>query len=169
MPATIDKDVIAALPLDQQLALLDDLRFRLDRNKAPQAAQPRQTWSPLETDVWTALGRELMAELHIDVGPLHVFTKSFGIDKYRQAVERLDAYVQTSCGESLSKVHKIMLFRTMFNCMIEHLLDGDIPVTASSIMSNAGRIPQAVNAAFPGYAAARLLHRVVPLSNRAYA
>ena len=163
MHTEIDKDTIAALPLDQQLTLLEDLRFRLDRNKRPAlgAVAPRQAWTALEQDVWLALSRELLNRLHLETTPLTVFAHSFGAEKYKAIVTRLDAYVQTACDEPLHRTHKVALFRCAFGCVIEHFQEAGIPVTPTSILSNAARIPQIVDEAFPDYASARLLHRVV--------
>lgn len=160
----IDKNVIAALPLDQQLALLDDLRFRLDKKtKSTRVLASRQVWSALETDVWHALARELQARLHQETQPLAVFTKTFGVENYRQAVASIETYMDAACGEKLPRLHTLALLRTIFGCVIDNMLDRDIPVAPTSVLRLVGHIPQIVNAAFPGYAAARLLHRLVPM------
>lgn len=161
---TITKDIIAALPLDQQRALLDDLRFRLDRKTASERVlATRNEWSSLESDVWQALTRELHARLHIETPPLNIFVNSFGAARYRSVVAGLDAYVASACGEPLSRTHKVVVIRTIISCLVDRLCAREIPVSASSVLASVGQTGQAVDAAFPGYAAARLLHRLVPL------
>lgn len=114
-----------------------------------------------EREVWDALLEALKVRL-----PLAEFAKNFGKERMRQQLAAVDAFVIASCVPIMRKPVRMAVLRSLFLCLASHLASRGIPTTPKVMLSNVSLLSHAVEQRFPGYAQAKLLHRVAPLAKQ---
>lgn len=121
--------------------------------------------STAEQVVWDAVC-EVCKPYIRSVPPVTEFSKSFGKDKLRTAIADINNYVDESCGTNLSMGHRRLIVRTVFQCMVEyiHSWTEPKPITVKTMFQSVSQLAHAVDICFPGYARARMLHRVVAVA-----
>lgn len=94
---------------------------------------------------------------------LETFVQSFGVTKYQEAVSALHAFIDHGCADGMipPPVRSAVLRKTM-DCLVRYARALDLPLTPKSVMQMVNMARHAVEAQFPGYVAAKLLHRVAP-------
>lgn len=163
-PAASPKTDINAL-----LAKLDDAAqaelFTALSYKRQQADRNGPT--RLQQSYWDALG-EAIGFLPGRRPPLNMFIQKFGRASYDSCVADLEAMIDASCGPVLRAPQRQAVRVQALRAVASYLERRDIPCTSKTVM-NASKtmLADALDTAFPGYARARLLHRVAPMARAA--
>jgi hypothetical protein len=158
------QEVIDRLPLEDQRELFERMRYAFDKNAKPVRASP----TIQHTYVYEALCHALPRDHRLV--PMIKMRASLprGAD-FDNALTWMDNYVTKSCG-NISMTSRLSVTTTAFVCLFRYMtkirirnLEGGakaIPVTAVTMLRHVHWVPAAVEASFPGYAAAGLLDRV---------
>lgn len=123
------------------------------------ANQPDDPFSRYELDFWdavcAAVGQEPAKRM-----PLSVFVKQYGRAKYLDQVSVLDTYIEQGTGEMLRFPVRSALVHRLVRLLRDYTSALDIPATPRALINCMGMLSAAVELQFPGYRAARLLHRM---------
>jgi hypothetical protein len=124
---------------------------------------------PVEGEAWNALtsatseskARPLQQLLDSRVGG----NKTFVLRSLRQLSDYADEY----SAKRLTRIERGIVMRLLVSCLVDYLKGWDDPpkLDASSLIRHIKRVPTAIDAAFPGYAAARLIDRVALMKRAA--
>jgi hypothetical protein len=94
--------------------------------------------------------------------PLARFLENYPRAKFDEMAQ----YTRYFCEEGAPELKKVQLHSvmvTVVRCLIAHLKARQIPATPAVICNSITVLEHAVEKRFPGYKAAKLLHRVAPL------
>lgn len=134
--------------------LFEALSYR--RAKASPGAAPSRD----EASLWDAINAALAIHR---AAPLPVFVQGYGKAKYAEAVAQMHEFVTESCGPAMRQVVRDRVVAKALRALVLYMDAIGIPLTPKTVISNFGMLASAVDAQFPGYAAARLLHRIAPV------
>jgi hypothetical protein len=148
---------IAEFSEADQRSLYDQLSFKF----ASQGRQP----SPQQEASWGAILRALGLEKR--AMPLPNVIERMGRAKFELAMEGLQNFISDACGVLLKRPERTAVEEMAIQCLIEYLEDRDIPVTPMILLRQMAFLPHAVDRAYPGYADAKMLHRVAKIRKRA--
>lgn len=93
--------------------------------------------------------------------PLARFVESYGTKKYAAKVNELYHFVGNA-RKHLRPAQLNALVKISLDCLALNLRSRGIPVTPSTLLNSLSLLASAVDDQYPGYAEARLLHRIVP-------
>ena len=138
-------------------AELQELQARIDLRLAGETRSLRLTTQ--EQTVWDAVN-EVCRTRAI---PPAKFAQAYGVGNFRRALADVNAYIDTSCGAGLPLAHRRVVIRTVLECLVEYIQSWKTPLAPSpkTLLDTVGRLAHAVDQCFPGYADAKMLHRVV--------
>jgi hypothetical protein len=152
---------IDTLSRDEQRRLFDQLSHRL--NQVTEC-------SPEESMVWDDLNDVLKRSAR-ERQPLRSFLRGasgnggYGQKKYRERLDEIDGLVTRAVPEMTRRPVKVAVRRMALRCLARHLVSREIPATPKTMLDNLAFLPHAVEQAYPGYIASRLLHRVAVRSS----
>jgi len=140
------------------LELHDWLQHRFDPNRA-------RPFSDDEHTLWRIMGETLRAHSATHIPPLGVFVRVPGVgrQRYSDAVDNVNSFLDQSCGTELRLIERQAVLRSCLDCLAARLVKRNIPVSPRSMFLNLGLLHAAVEDAFPGYAANRMLQHVVTM------
>lgn len=81
---------------------------------------------------------------------------SFGDD-----VDTLMVWIDTGCGRAVTKTQRMGIVNTGVECLGKAIERSGAPVIHKTLIQQLDKLPHVLDSAFPGYAAARLLDRIV--------
>jgi len=156
MEATLDTlmETISRLDADAQ----DELRARMAHREVRSL---RGGVSTNQQYLWDAvcdvIGRRI---------PLADYAKTYGVAKFKSRLSQINAYLDRSIRSNLSEPHRRAVAKAVLQCLHERLsrqrAEGYGGGNYHKVMLNRiDELGDAVEEAFPGYAAAGLLDRVV--------
>jgi hypothetical protein len=122
--------------------------------------------TPDEQAFWTALTGAMVGAGIRGAPTLDMFVKSVGRGKLTEASDWVGCYVDDSCDADMRKPVRQAVMQTAFKCLIKYMGARGIPVNPTTILGQIDVMQHAVDIAFPGYSAARLLHRVAPVERK---
>ena len=155
--------VIDTLSVKDQQELHALLTYKLRKARPDLTANEHAFWDAIND----ALGRAVKERL-----PLSMFLDGkaggtgYGRTKYAEKLAEVE-HVLESAIPALSRLplkRSVMLI--MIKCLVKYLTAIDIPATPKTLLNNTGLLVHAIDQVFPGYIAARLLHRVAVLGQR---
>ena len=88
------------------------------------------------------------------------FLEGYGRKKFAGRVSEILAYIADT-RKYLRPVQLHGLITTCLKCLASELVAREIPTTPRNILNNLSMLPHAVDKRFPGYASAKLLHRII--------
>ena len=153
----MDIQAIDALDTQQQRELYDLLAFRLKNTKV--------AYTAAEVELWDAVGTALDKSAK-ERRPLALFvagnggTGGFGRARYADAVSTLNAVLDRALPEVTRKPVRMQVRTLMLRSLARYLTAMNVPTTEKSLLNNLGILEHAVDQTYPGYIAARLLHRI---------
>jgi hypothetical protein len=142
-------ELLSKLSRSEQRAVYDTLGHQFSQAKD-------YTPSTIEAETWDAI----TDALGLGKMPISTFIASYGKSKYRKACADVRAYVIGAAGAQRKPV-TLELTKVCLRCLAAMLKSWDMPLSATILMNNVPHLATAVDRAFPGYAAAGLLVRVV--------
>ena len=156
----IDVDIQAtldALDTQEQQALFTLLAFRFQKKTA--------VYTTAETELWDAIGTA-MGKHERERRALSAFLNGFngsggyGRARYADAISLLEAVLNKALPALTRKPVRMQVRVLILRSLVRYLTQIDVPVTEKTILNNFGILEHAVNQTYPGYIAARLLHRI---------
>jgi hypothetical protein len=144
---------ISTLSVAEQKDALRYLSMRF-AEKADDAA-------PEEQNTWEAIRTVLRIHGVVAVPPLNVVRERVGRIRYHEASSALAEFVESGSSPGTRRMDQHAMMVTCLDCLADYLEARGIPVAPRSIISNFSMLGHAVNQAFPGYHANRMLHYVV--------
>lgn len=145
MADDIDLD---GLNVKQLRALSDRLALKLAR-------QPRKEVSENGLLLWSA-----MQDAGVARGAMQAFAAKHGVAVYEEQAQLFAEYLTRACGEVQPKPIRQAVAVKALECLIAHLKRKGIGVSPGIICNAINIVEHAVSIRFPGYAEAKLLHRV---------
>ena len=139
----------------EQRQLYDQLAYRFSKQTQTFSADEIELWDAI-CDVLNLGKRERM--------PLKSYVQQHGRTKYGDQVTVVELLIARSVPEMIRRTVKSAVRRRMLACLAKWLRSRDLPVTPTIMTQNLGMLEHAVNACYPGYISARLLHRIAPLA-----
>lgn len=145
------------------LSLADKRRLRdtLNVELAKQSRRvPKEDYGSFERYVWNALCHALRFHtLDSDDGLLIsavVNTERNGVPRrtYETICRNLSDYIDRHCGNVLKLAEQAALLDVMFECLFERLRAAGYVINHKSMLDRINELPEALDAGFPGYAAA---------------
>lgn len=144
---------------DDQRALYAQLAYKFSRSSA------HETLTQHEQDYWDALNDVLNISAR-KRQPFEVFVKARGIGGRAGFAEKAEdsiALIKSGTQGTLRRAQQSAILRLALRFLAEDLEAIGIPKTVSALCAQQYRLRTAVEARFPGYIAAKLLHLVAPL------
>ena len=118
------------------------------------------------TDVEDLLYGGLREIIGAHMAPPGVLLKSYGKARFAADAERLASFIEAATrGALLRKPVRITLAARIIDCLDKHTKKWRQGTGPSSILNMMAYLEDAVDAAYPGYAQAGMLHRIVPGAN----
>jgi hypothetical protein len=139
----------------EQRILYDQLAYRFSK-------QP-QTISADEGELWDAIIDALGLPAR-ERPPLKNYIQAHGKARYIEHVEAVESLISRALPEMVRRPVKASVRRRMLTCLAKYLRAINVPPTPTTMVQNLGRLEYAVDACYPGYINARLLHRIAPLA-----
>jgi hypothetical protein len=99
-------------------------------------------------------------ERGIDLPPRNVFLKNTYFKKFEEAADAVELYTYRVLP-NLDKVRRRRLYLFYAEILLDYLEEADKGITQTSVSVYARNIPYLVDRAFPGYAAAGFLNRIL--------
>lgn len=143
------------LDLAEQRQLYDQLAYRFSKQPAKLSVDEIELWDAIG-DALGLPGRERM--------PLQSYIQAHGKTKYCDAVAAAEFLISRSMPEIVRRPVKAAVRRCMLACLAKWLRSRDLPATPTVMVQSLGNLEHAVNACYPGYISARLLHRIAPMA-----
>jgi hypothetical protein len=142
---------IADLSDEDQRVMYDQLAYKF--SKAPQiTAEQRAAWESINR----ACGKQ-------SVQPLGPVVTSVGVARFDDAIVMLHDFITRACGLILRRPERMVLEDMALGCLADYLRALDIPVTPTTMLRQLGHLEYAVDRNYPGYAKARMLHKIAKL------
>lgn len=145
----------------EHLDALTDQEAREAHARLAMRLSKQRDFSADEQDLWDALCVALNVRAPIS---LNKFVDTFGVSKYREAVTAAHGYLTQSCALILRRPSRKVLLATIMECLVDNVRERGIPVTPGTVLGNIGTLAFAVEESFPGYADARMLHRIATVA-----
>lgn len=149
-------DILDGLTAKDKQELYNRLAFELRDDSLA-------AFSADESDLWDGMLEALRVAAKARQ-PLATFAGKVGRSKYAEQAASVRAYLDTSCAPVIRRPQRQAVLRTLLGCLVSHLTTRAIPTTPQVLFNSLGVLPFAVDQRFPGYAGARLLHRVAVMS-----
>ena len=112
--------------------------------------------------VWDAISRVVGAERSLS-SLLERKNLGYSRDRYREDVEFVISWLDAGCREPLRHVRRQALISAAIECLSKYALRGKAPLAHITLLQQLDSVPTAVDRAYPGYQAARLLPQVVQM------
>jgi hypothetical protein len=145
-------DILAGMTKAEKQALHDRLSYELKSKRSA------ASYTSNETEVWECL---LDALGSVSRMPLPAFVDKFGLANYRTAAAEIEKYVASACPADTRKPVRLALTTELLRCLVSHLNTRTIPATPGVMLRSLMVLPFAVEQRYPGYAQARMLHRII--------
>lgn len=166
------KDLVGALPLlsnDQLQEIRDRASALLAIGPASEPAGRAGRADPADEfvrDLYGALAEELERRTRVKSAPFHAFASTTAFrDRFRPAARQ--AFVANSSWfPGQSKAERLSMTRLYARLCLDYLAGQSRPAVWHNISAAVNVLPQVVDGAFPGYAAAGLLGKVQSLRTR---
>jgi hypothetical protein len=162
---TTVSDLIADLDEAGQREVLAELSYRWNRQlKATKADR----WSREELQVYAAIE----AACDGPIPPLDIFSRRssrVSRERIKNDFKWLNEYVTKSCQRRLTVTEHGIVLRLVIDCLVSFMRDTgwDRAMRPETLILRFSSIKAAVDAAFPGYAACKLLDRVALMTKAA--
>lgn len=162
-------EVLEGLNERTQRALFDKLALQFKSRRVRHDKQDE--FSHDERSLWSALVIAANRPEPSSVGAakaLSHFCASYGRPRFRDALDEVDMFIDEACGARLSRPQMDFMRRLVLKSLAGEMAhwsteDGrQFPIIPRTLLNNLDHMPPAVENDFPGYAAARLLHRILP-------
>jgi len=147
-----DVDVLDGLTVQQQRALLDRLSHKLSSAKVE--------WKPEHHALWSAVCAHVDSDRRL-LPAMPQFVKSYGVKRFKIACDVFRDFVSSACPTKMRRVERAAVESLVAGCLASELRRGGRPVTPTTMLDMMAFLAGCVNRDFPGYASARMLHRVV--------
>lgn len=144
------------LTAEEQKELYTQLAYRL--KEVPGARQ----FTTDEYAFWRDIGEIVKGP---DQLPLAQFVEAFGKTKFDSCRKHVNRVLKDAVPQTIRQSHKDAIKQRMLRCLANYLRLRDIPATAKTMLNNIDKLEAAVDYEFPGYIAARLLHKIVRVAN----
>ena len=122
--------------------------------------QDQDDASDLPRELWDAMLHVLQLEGKSRM-TLKAFVRGYGRAKYIQRGEELDKLLAAALPAYTRKQTVVAVRRIILGCLVQRMNQKGIPVSPTSILRCFPWMRAAVDAAYPGYIDAQLLHKVV--------
>lgn len=151
---TLDADALLAtietLPSGEQRRLFDQLAYKQSNTKR------KAEFSPDEKHVIEAMHHVCRGR----PGSVEGSVKNYGRRKFADDVEYVLHYIRKAAGSRLRREHEQALLNVIMRCLAQQLERRGLMVSPNLLLNNLDYLEHAVDQQFPGYADARMLHRV---------
>lgn len=156
---------IPQLPAGERVQLRDYLKsLTATSNDPAQCALPLGI-SPKKQDQWPDIILEILCDVMHKSGVEHTMPIALrNTNYYKPFVDKCPAVLEFFGGTTQarrSRIIMVALLQTGLRLLYEDLLRMDVAVSSRTMMQHIHRVPAVINAAFPGYAEAGLLRRIV--------
>ena len=95
---------------------------------------------------------------------LKAFLVNYGASKFDDRVAHLTNYLDTTLPRFVRKPVRMSVREHVLRSLTDYLTACRIPVTATTMLNNFDKLAYSVDRNFPGYAEAKLLHRLVNIA-----
>jgi len=117
--------------------------------------------SSLQDEVLFTVLKEQLCDLS-RAFTLKQLVSKVGKDRFEEARYSVFDYLESACGDNLSKNEQLALLGQLVKCLTRYIGGAmALPVTTKTVFDCVHLLPHAVNLAFPGYAEAGLLRAVI--------
>ena len=123
----------------------------------------KQSYNEDETMVWDAIN-EIVGQRRALSDVLAKCGKEYTRASYADDVEYVCGWLDNGCGVRLNKPQRMAVIKLALDCLGRQLLRAKCPLIHKTMIQQLLNAPAAVDRAFPGYASAGLLDRVVALA-----
>lgn len=146
-------DVLEGLNDRDRRALYERLSFEYAKGSVndPLSAEEQDTWDAIHEMLRIGGARE----------PLKSMFAKEGRNAFTRQVEVLSSYLDTSIGVTLPRLQRNSLRRSVIQCLVRYLRRRGRDLTPREVLKSMDLVASAVEASFPGYAEAKLLHLIV--------
>jgi hypothetical protein len=148
---------IADFSEEEQRLLYDQLSFKYSKDSAQVTPEQIAAWEAIHRAIGQTRGTQ----------PLAPVIQSMGRSKFDAAVVMIHDFITKGCGLMLRKPQRMLVEEMALSCLADYLEVLDIPVTPTTMVKHVAQLEYAVNRNFPGYAKARLLHKIAKLRSAA--
>jgi hypothetical protein len=152
---------------EQVQALYDQLTAAEQRAMFTRLAfQHSKPESAGEAPIEVRLLHEALSEVVFRCPPLPILTKSYGKARFDGDAKAVAQFVsKASSGHILRRPHRQALTKTCLQCLDTYCKwwrQSPAGPGPAGLLAQLGYLQEAVDAAFPGYAGAGMLHRILP-------
>lgn len=146
-------DFLNDLADEEKRELLARLSYELSNTK-------NQGFSADEMALWTTLAEVLPNYRFVKIDN---FVASFGRARYRNCSERLEALLGAALPQSTRRPVRMAIRALLVKCVVDYLHAAQIAVSAKSVLSAFDHLEFATDRQYPGYLAAKIIHKVLPV------
>lgn len=147
---------VEALPLADQRALYEQLHYKFQKKSKSTGA------SIAGEDVWNAIHDALGLDKH-NRQPLTAARERIGASKFDRLMSVAQAFVSRGSGVPLRRNERHFLLAASLTCLADYLTAVGSRVTPTTMVQQLDNLAYAVERDYPGYADAKLLHKIVAL------
>lgn len=140
------------------------LQFKFNRKQAT-VAKPARTWAARYQYLFDALCEATNAT-HRNIGD---FAQKYGEQKFLNDMQDLESYIIRGCQSRPTLPLQRAIAKACIACLVDHMYawpTGRV-ITPTTVMHQLHRLPSAVDDAYPCYADAKLLDKVVAVADAA--
>jgi hypothetical protein len=147
----VEANVTQGMSMEDKRRLYDSLalEFSIESKTTP--------YTRLEQDTWETI---CLVCPEADVAGMRSRVNAYGRKRYAERCQEVEDFISMACPPAMRLVQRRAVRLVVLRCLKDWMRDAGIVVAVPSLLNSMSYMPGAVDEAFPGYAAAKLLDRV---------